>query len=165
MVLADFSTHDFELVATILSDPRMMDELGGVFPPEKIEKAQRHYLASAESEEGWAFTIRPSEGAEAAGLAFLWDRPWRDDVITEIVCQVVPAYQRRGLAAEAALAVIARARAERRCQEIHAFPPEASAAASALCAKLKFAKLDRCDADFAGARLRARHWRLDLFPS
>ena len=162
MVLENFATFDFELVEKILSDPRMMDELGGVFPPEKIEKAQRHYLASSESEEGWVFTIRPSEGAEAAGLAFLWDRPWRDDVITEIVCQVLPAYQRRGLAADAARAVVARARLERRCKSIHAFPPDASAAASALCAKLGFAKLDKCEVDFAGARLRCRHWQLDL---
>ncbi len=165
MRLDDFSTHDFALVEAILSDPRMMDDFGGVFPPEKIEKAQRHYLASCESEEGWVFAIRPSEGAEAAGLAFLWDRPWRDDVITELVCQVVPAYQRRGLAAEAGRAVIARARLESRCKSIHAFPPESSPAAAALCAALGFAKLDRCDADFAGARLRARHWRLNLLES
>jgi len=162
VVLENFSTFDFELVEKILSDPRMMDELGGVFAPEKIEKAQRHYLASSESEEGWVFTIRASPGAEAAGLAFLWDRPWQDDVITELVCQVVPSYQRRGLATEAARAVIARARVEQRCKEVHAFPPEASPAAAALCAKLGFAKLDRCDVDFAGARLRARHWRLSL---
>jgi RimJ/RimL family protein N-acetyltransferase len=162
VILADFSTHDFALVERILSDPRMMDDFGGAFAPEKIEKAQRHYLASSESEEGWAFTIRPAEGAEAAGLAFLWDRPWRDDVITELVCQVLPEYQRRGLATAAALAVIARARLERRCKSVHSFPPEVSSAAAALCAKLGLTRLDRCDVDFAGARLRGRHWRLDL---
>lgn len=124
MILDAFSTHDFELVEKILSDPRMMEDFGGVFPPEKIEKAQRHYLSSSESEEGWVFAIRPSEGAEAAGLAFLWDRPWRDDVITELVCQILPDHQRRGLATAAAQAVIARARAERRCKSVHAFPPE-----------------------------------------
>jgi RimJ/RimL family protein N-acetyltransferase len=162
MVLQDFSTHDFELVERILSDPRIMDDFGGIFAKEKIEKAQRHYLASAESEEGWVFAIRADEGSAAAGLAFLWDRPWRDDVITELVVQILPEFQRRGLAAAAAGAVIARARAERRCKSVHAFPPEASSAAAALCAGLGFAKLDKCDVDFAGARLRARHWRLDL---
>jgi RimJ/RimL family protein N-acetyltransferase len=154
--------NDHELVETLLSDPRVMIDLGGPLTPEKIAKAQKNYVDAVETEEGWVFKIMPDESTDAAGLVFLWDRPWGDGSISEISVQILPAYQGRGLATAASQALMDMARAERRCKSVHAFPPAAGAAAQALCAKLGFRKLERCEVSFAGAPLRCVHWRLDF---
>lgn len=160
--LEDFSLNDLELAATLLGDARVMADLGGALTPEKIAKAQKNYVDAVETEEGWIFKIMTGASADAAGLIFLWERPWGDGTISEIGVQVLPARQGEGLAAAAARALLDKARAEGRCKSVHAFPPAAGAAAQALCAALGFRKLERCEVSFAGAPLRCVHWRLDL---
>lgn len=154
--------NDYALVETLLSDPRVMADLGGPLTPERIAKAQKNYVDAVETEEGWIFKIMPDASTDAAGLVFLWDRPWGEGSIAEISCQVLPARQRAGLAAAAARALIDKARAEGRCKAVHAFPPAANAAAQALCAKLGFRRLERCEVPFAGAPVRCVHWSFEF---
>lgn len=154
--------NDYELVESLLSDPAVMADLGGALDREKIAKAQKNYVDAVETEEGWIQKVMPDESTDAAGLAFLWDRPWGDGAISEISVQILPKRQGEGLATAAALALMERAKAEGRCKSVHAFPPAASAAAQALCAKLGFRKLERCEVPFAGAAVRCVHWRLDF---
>jgi RimJ/RimL family protein N-acetyltransferase len=160
--LEDFSANDYELAAALLSDPRVMDELGGVLPPEEIAKALKNYQDAVETEEGWIFKIMPDASTDAAGLVFLWDRPWGDGEISAVDAMVLPSRRREGLASAALLELMKKAREEGRCKSVHAFPAAASAAAQALCAKLDFRKLERCEVPFAGKPLRCVHWRLDF---
>ena len=162
MRLEDFSANDYELAASLLSDPRAMDELGGALPPDKIEKALKNYQDAVETEEGWVFRIMPDASADAAGLVFLWDRPWGDGEISVVDALVLPGRRREGLAAAALGQLMEKAREEGRCKSVHAFPAAASAAALGLCAKLGFRKLERCEVPYAGKPLRCVHWRLDF---
>jgi RimJ/RimL family protein N-acetyltransferase len=154
--------NDHELVETLLSDPRVMADLGGPMSQDKIVKAMKNYVDAVETEEGWINKIMPDESTDAAGLVFLWDRPWGDGAISEVSVQIHPKHQGHGLATAAVKALMERARAEGRCKSVHAFPPASGAAAQALCAKLGFRKLERCEVPFAGAAVRCVHWRLDF---
>ncbi|MFI5345162.1 MAG: GNAT family N-acetyltransferase [Elusimicrobiota bacterium] len=162
MRLEEFSLNDYELVESLLSNPEVMADLGGPMSQEKTAKAMKNYVDAVETEEGWINKIMPDQSTDAAGLVFLWDRPWGDGAISEVSVQILPKHQGQGLATAAAQALIARALAEGRCKSVHAFPPASSAAAQALCAKLGFRKLERCEIPFAGMSLRCVHWRLDF---
>lgn len=162
MRLQEFSIDDHELVEALLSDPAVMADLGGVLTREKIAQAHKNYVDMAETEEGWIMKIMPDESTDAAGLVFLWDRPWGEETITEVGAQVLAGHQRKGSAAAALKALIARAKAEERCKGVHAFPPAGSEAGQALCASLGFRKLERCEVPFAGKPVRCVHWRLDF---
>lgn len=104
----------------------------------------------------------PDDSTGAAGLVFLWEKPWGEGTISEVSAQVLPKFQRQGFAAAAVRLLMDKAREEHRCRSVHAFPPAAGAAGQALCAALGFRKLERCEAPFAGASVRCVHWRLDL---
>ena len=162
MKLEEFSLNDFELVESLLSSPEVMADLGGPLSQDKIAKAMKNYVDAVETEEGWINKIMPDESSDAAGLVFLWDRPWGDGAISEISVQVLSKHQGHGLATAAAKGIMARALAEGRCKSVHAFPPAGSAAAQALCASLGFRKLERCEIPFAGTAVRCVHWRLDF---
>lgn len=162
MRLEDFSLNDFELAASLLSDPAGMADLGGPLTRDDIAKAMKNFVDAVETEEGWIHKIMPDRSTDAAGLVYLWDRPWGDGAISEISVQILPKHQGQGLAKAAVTAVLARALAEGRCKAVHAFPPAASAAAQGLCGSLGFLKLERCELPFGGKPVRRVHWRLDL---
>jgi hypothetical protein len=44
MRLEDFSMNDHELVTALLSDARVMGDLGGALTPEKIAQAGKNYV-------------------------------------------------------------------------------------------------------------------------
>jgi protein-L-isoaspartate(D-aspartate) O-methyltransferase len=75
---------------------------------------------------------------------------------------VLPEFQRRGVAREAARRLLERVAAEGRWPLVHARCSATSAPSNAICRALGFERLGQQDIEFAGRPLRAWHWRLDL---
>jgi RimJ/RimL family protein N-acetyltransferase len=116
-----------------------------------------------ESGTAWVFKIIPDEAdASVAGTVCLWENSWRGETISEIGWMVLPQLQGRGLGSKAVRAILDKARSERRCDVIHAFPSTSNAPSNAVCRKMGFSRLEECDLEYAGGLLRCNHWRLDL---
>lgn len=157
--LRPYSDADFALTEAMECDPVVMKELGGPMPRAEMPRIHRRRLEFAE-QGGWWFTIL-SDG-QAAGTIGLWDRTWDGEMIVEMGWTLLPAFHGRGLASEAARTVIERARLEKKCSAIHAFPGVTNVPSNAICRKAGFVKLEEADIDYAGRPFRCHHWRLAL---
>lgn len=162
--LEPWSEEDLPLLENLLGDPEMMAHLGGPESREKIALRHRRYLQLPESGTGCMFKIVLSPRSDPVGSIGYWDKIWRGQQIYEIGWSVLPAYQGRGIATQAARAAVARARLERRRHNIHAFPAVANGASNAICRKLGFSLIEACEVEYpAGNLLRVNDWCFDLF--
>ena len=163
MKLLKITLADLALYESIHCDPKMMAHLGGPWPRERMPQKLQRDVEAVESGRSWVFKIIPEGDSEsAAGSVCLWENSWNGELISEIGWMVLPAFQGRGLASEAVRAVLDQARAEKRCDVIHAFPPTSNASSNAISRKMGFSLVEECDLEYAGHVLRCNHWRLDL---
>jgi RimJ/RimL family protein N-acetyltransferase len=160
MELRDITMDDLPLYEGMLTDPRMMTELGGPLPRKGIEQKLRDIVRDVEAGKIWYMTIM--EDGAAAGTVCVWDHDQDGETISEIGWMVAPDHQGRGLAGEAVRYLLDRARSERRWDVIHAFPATTNAPSNAICRKAGFSKIGEADIEYAGRHLRCNHWRIDL---
>jgi RimJ/RimL family protein N-acetyltransferase len=161
MELQLYGDGDMALTEAIECDPVVMAELGGPLPREAIPAIHRKRLPGAVKGTWW-FKIIPEPGGQAAGTIGIWDSKYKGTPIVEMGWTVLPAFQRRGLAGAAARMILDRARAEKRCSSIHAFPGVTNAASNAICRKSGFVLIEECEVEYAGRMLKVNHWRVDL---
>jgi RimJ/RimL family protein N-acetyltransferase len=76
---------------------------------------------------------------------------------------ILPRFQKRGLATQAAREALARATAEKKFPVVHAFPGTTNAPSNALCSRLGFERVEECDIEYQARPLRCNHWRIQLF--
>jgi len=163
MRLRDITMEDLPLYRALLTDPTTMAELGGPLPEDVLEGKLRGIVEQVERGEAWYSVIVPDGSDEGAGTVCLWDHP-DDDIgepISEIGWMVLPSRQGRGLATAATLALLERARAERRGGPIHAFPGVTNGASNAICRKAGFRLVGERSIDYLGRSLRCNHWVLE----
>jgi RimJ/RimL family protein N-acetyltransferase len=160
--LEPWGPDDFGLVEQVMGDPAMTEFLGGPESPEKLAARQRRY---AQPDSGM-FKIVDEETGQAVGSVGFWERDWRGDPVYETGWSVIPAFQGRGIAAEASRQAIELARATGRHRYMHAFPKTANAASNAICRKLGFELLGEYDFEYPpGNPIRCNDWRYDLLRS
>jgi RimJ/RimL family protein N-acetyltransferase len=100
---------------------------------------------------------------EAVGTVGYAERIWQQQVVYEMGWNVLPPFQRRGIAVAAATAAVARARTERKHRYLHAFPSVDNAASNAVCRKAGFSLVGGCDFEFPpGSLMRSNDWYVDL---
>lgn len=137
----------------------MTEFLGGPESPEKLADRQRRY---AEPGSGM-FKIVDTETGDGIGSVGFWEREWKDENVLETGWSVIPAFQGRGIAAEATGQAIELARAAGTHRWMHAFPKVANVASNAICRKLGFELLGEEDFEYPpGTPIRCNDWRLDL---
>jgi RimJ/RimL family protein N-acetyltransferase len=157
--LVAWGKGDLALLERLLGDPRMMEHLGGPETPKKIAERQARY---ERMESGTYKVIDEATGA-AFGWVGFWEREWRDEQVYEIGWSVVPEFQGRGIARSATEQAIELARAEARCDSVHAFPSVENGASNAICARLGFTLLEECEFEYPpGSLMRCNDWRLGL---
>ena len=162
--LVPWSDGDLWVVERILSDPAMMEHLGGAQSREQILDAHSRYLDSGRSGTGGMFTLVVRPDSQVVGNIGYWDKPWRDEVVYEAGWMVFPEYQGRGLASEALAMLIARIRLEHVRRFLHAFPEVGNAPSNALCRRAGFTNLGDLEFEYPpGHPLRCNDWRLDLW--
>ena len=160
--LEPWGPDDFGLVQQIMGDPAMTEFLGGPESPEKLAERQRRY---AQPDSGM-FKIVDEETGQAVGSVGFWERDRRGEAVYETGWSVIPAFQGRGIAAEATRQAIELARATDRHRYMHAFPKTVNAASNAICRKLGFELLGEFDFEYpAGNPIRCNDWRYDLLKS
>lgn len=163
MRLRDITMADLNLYESMLTDPRMMSELGGPLPRDGLAAKLRGIVDDVESGTVWYFVIVPKDdGVSGAGTICVWDHAWNGQTISEIGWMVVPEHQGRGLATEAVRSVLSRARSEGRWGVIHAFPGVDNGPSNAICRKSGFVEIEQLDFEYAGRPIRGNHWVLDL---
>ncbi|HZT12632.1 MAG TPA: GNAT family N-acetyltransferase [Candidatus Baltobacteraceae bacterium] len=157
VALRRWAMDDLRLLHETLGNPAMMEHLGGVESPEQIERRHVRYLNG-----GDMFTVW--EGGSTVGSVGFWEREWRGEDVYEAGWMILPEFAGRGLATQAAVAVISLAREQRRHRFLHAFPSVENIASNAVCRNAGFMNLGECTFEYPkGHWMRCNDWRIDLF--
>jgi len=158
--LEPWGERDLPLLQELLSDPAMMEHLGGPESAEKIAQRQERY----ERPDSKQFKIVDEASGEGVGWVGYWERDWLGEEVYEIGWSVLPAFQGRGIAGSATLQAIALARSEGKRRFLHAYPSVDNGPSNAICRKLGFTLAGPSDFEFPkGSIMRCNDWRLDLF--
>jgi RimJ/RimL family protein N-acetyltransferase len=157
VTLHHWTNDDLWLLKETLGDPAMMQHLGGIESAEQIEQRHLRYVSGRDMFTVW-------EGDAIVGSVGFWERTWRDAAVYEAGWMILPKYAGRGLATQAALAVISLARNEGKHRFLHAFPNVENAASNAVCRNAGFTNLGECTFEYPkGKWMRCNDWRVDLF--
>jgi RimJ/RimL family protein N-acetyltransferase len=147
------------LLQELVGDPTMMEHLGGPEGPTKIRERQARY----ERPDSRQFKIVERASGAGVGWVGYWERDEQGEAVYEAGWSVLPAFQGRGLAADATAQLISRAAAERDRRFLHAFPAVTNGPSNALCRKLGFELLEAREFEYPPGRImRCHDWRLDL---
>ena len=161
--LHGWTAGDLALLEKTVGDAAMMEHLGGPENARQIALRHERYLQKGEREEGGMFTISLDGDSTLVGTVGFWETTWKDEAIYEAGWMVLPAFAGRGIATQAALAIIERARAQHRHRFLHAFPSVSNDASNKVCANAGFLNLGECTFEYPKGRLmQSNDWRVDL---
>jgi RimJ/RimL family protein N-acetyltransferase len=159
--LRPWAQGDLPLLERLVGDPAMMEHLGGPESPEKIADRQRRYERAGTGDR--VFAIVDAATGEKMGWVGYWPRAWRGKDVYEMGWSVLPAFQGRGIARQAAALAIERARSDGGRSLAHAFPSVDNAPSNAVCRRLGFTLVEACEFEYPpGHIMRCNDWRLDL---
>src|SRR5690348_2627391 len=108
--LQPWSDGDLWVVERFLSDPGMMEHLGGPQSRAQILDAHQRFLTTGRSGEGQMFKVVLVPGSDVAGNIGYWYKTWRDELVYETGWMIFPEYQGRGLASQALAILVGRLR-------------------------------------------------------
>ena len=141
----------------------MMEHIGGPLPKEGLAEKLQRDVATTAAGETWVLVIVPDDDpAAAAGTVTVWSHEEHGEQINEIGWMILPPYQGRGIGKAAVRAALDRARAEKRWDVVHAFPPVTNPRSNGMCRTFGFEFVEERDIRFRDRTLRCNHWRLDL---
>ncbi len=163
MSLRDWEKGDLPLLEASMGDPEMTRYLGGPESREQIASRHARYVALAGTGTGHMLVILAGPDHEPVGSVGYWEKEWNGELIFEMGWSVLPAYQGRGIAAQATTIALDRARSEGKHRYVHAFPSVENAASNAICRKVGFTLLGAADFEYPkGHAMRCNDWRFDL---
>jgi RimJ/RimL family protein N-acetyltransferase len=162
LTLRPWSDGDLPLLETLMSDPAVMEHLGGPDSTEQIHQRHQRYLHLPETDHMFVIMLDDS----AVGSIGYWETTVEKQPVYEMGWFVLPASQGHGIATRAGRQVIDHARSDDRYQFMHAFPGVDNPASNAICGKLGFSLIEACEVEYPkGHFMQANNWRLDLFGS
>jgi RimJ/RimL family protein N-acetyltransferase len=160
ITLRPWSDEDLSLLEKLMSDPRVMEHLGGPESHDQILDRHQRYLHLPETNHMYVIVLEDSR----VGNVGYWETTEGDQTVYEMGWMVLPEYQGRGLATRASQLVIDQARANHRHRFMHAFPGADNPASNAICRKLNFSLIESREIEYPkGHMMQANNWRLDLF--
>lgn len=152
-----WANDDLWLLRATLGDPATMQYLGGVESAVQIELRHARFLTGPGMFTVWEYDT-------VVGSVGFWEKTWRSEEVYETGWMILRKYAGRGLATQAALAVVSLAREERKHRFMHAFPNVENAASNAVCRNAGFTNLGEYSFEYpAGHWMRCNDWRIDLF--
>ncbi len=162
--LEPWGPDDLPLLRKLLGDPEMTRYLGGPESEDKLVDRQGRYERLAGTGTGRMFTVVDVDGGSKVGSVGYWDKEWRDGVVYEVGWSVLPAFQGRGIAAEATRLALDAARSDGKRAFVHAFPSVANEASNAICRKVGFTLVEEgLVFEYPpGNLLVCNDWRYDL---
>ena len=161
--LRPWSDGDLWVLERFLSDPGLMEHLGGPQSRAQILDAHQRFLKTGISQDEQMFTVILNPASDVVGNIGYWHKTWRDEPVYETGWMIFPEYQGRGLASQALAILVARLRREHTRRYLHAFPSVANGPSNAICRKQGFVNLGECEFEYPpGHHMRCNDWRLDL---
>ncbi|MEU3778418.1 GNAT family N-acetyltransferase [Streptomyces sp. NPDC032472] len=138
----------------------MTEHLGGPETEEQLLARHRRYV---DLERGRMYRVVLADCGDTVGSIGFWERAWRDGVVWETGWGVLPEFQGRGIAAEAARAVTQAARAAGEHRYLHAFPSVDHPASNSVCRRAGFELLGAVKFEYPkGCWIDSNDWRVDL---
>ena len=160
ILLEPWTPGDLWLLRRI-NEPAMTEFTGGPEPEEKALKRFERYVAAKTPKER---VFKIVAGTEIMGSIGFWEMEWKGASVYETGWAVLPEFNGRGVATEAARAIIEAARAEKRHRFLVAFPKTVHAASNAICRKAGFTLVGGCEFEYPkGTRIRCNEWRVELW--
>lgn len=157
--LVPWAEGDFWLLERTNS-PEMTAHLGGPESEEKLVARHRRYV---ELSSGRMYRVALVESGETVGSVGFWERTWQDCAIWETGWGILPEFQGRRLAAQAARAVMKEARAAGGHRYLHAFPSVEHTASNTVCRRAGFTLLGQAEFEYPkGHWITSNDWRFDL---
>jgi RimJ/RimL family protein N-acetyltransferase len=157
--LRPWRTTDTSLMAA-LNSPVMTEHTGGPEADEKLSQRLQRYADP--KGDGAMFVIENSRGEQLGSIGF-WTREWQGKRVYETGWAVLPEFQGRGVASDAARLVIQRAAAAGGATELHAYPRIDHPASNATCRKARFRLVGEVDFEYPpGNHIRSNDWMVDL---
>ncbi len=147
-----------------INTPEMTKYLGGPETSAQLLRRHQRYLEAATMPVVRVFKIVQRPDYIPVGQVCYWERTWYEQPVWESGWGVLPAYQGQGIASQAVILLLEKARSEKEHRFVHAFPAVENTASNGLCQKLGFSKLEECDFEYPpGNWLRCNDWQFDLF--
>jgi RimJ/RimL family protein N-acetyltransferase len=159
MRLRDVTAEDGPLFERTLCDDEMMRHLGGVITREAALETMQRQLDLAAAGRALASVVVSDEGDDV-GSVCLWLHAGTDTPRSEMGWMVLPAFQGRGFATAAVLALLDRAAAAGEWGDVHAYPAVANAASNAICRATGFELVGTVDVEYQGRPLRCNDWAI-----
>jgi RimJ/RimL family protein N-acetyltransferase len=151
--------EDLALLELCVGEESMMRHLGGPESAQKIAERQARYERPGSDQ----FKIAVLPSGERAGWVGFWEREWQGEQVYEIGWAVIPRFHGLGLAAAAAREAISAAAAPAAHRFVHAYPGIENAPSNAVCRRLGFTLLGRCEVEYPpGSSMQCNDWRLEL---
>ncbi|MEU1016882.1 MULTISPECIES: GNAT family N-acetyltransferase [unclassified Streptomyces] len=132
--LAPWSEEGGPALLARFNTPEMTAHLGGPETPEKLAERHLRYLRLGDKGRMFRITL----DGETAGSIGYWETTWQGETVWETGWGVLPEFQGRGVAADAARLIIREARAADRHAFLHAFPATDNGASNGVCRKAGF---------------------------
>ncbi|WP_442600634.1 GNAT family N-acetyltransferase [Paenibacillus sp. KN14-4R] len=146
-----------------LNIPEMLEHLGGTETEEQVIKRNMRYSEIGQTGKGRMFSIEIWPDLIQVGNIGYWEGQWENETVYEMGWGVLPAFQGKGIASQAALAAIAQAKIESKQKYLHAFPSVHNPSSNAMCRKLNFEFVSECDFEYPKDNwMKCNNWRLDL---
>ncbi|WP_371661668.1 GNAT family N-acetyltransferase [Streptomyces sp. NBC_00280] len=159
VLLEPWSEGDFWLLQRN-NTPEMTEHVGGPETDEKLVARHKSYLGPGP---GQMYRVTSVDSGETVGSIGFWERAWRTGTVWETGWGVLPEFQGRGIAAEAARAVIDAARAAGLHQYLHAFPSVDHSASNSVCRRAGFELLGAVEFEYPkGHWITSNDWRVNL---
>ncbi|HEV2225531.1 MAG TPA: GNAT family N-acetyltransferase [Nitrososphaerales archaeon] len=164
VAIRPYAEDDLRILERTLTDPRMMNHLGGPENDDKLRGRHKKFVAmSLDPSLGCMFVI--VAGGEDVGTVGYWERDQEGGVVWETGWMVVPEFQRRGIATESMQLLIKNVAQLDRHRYLYAFPSVENLPSNAICRRLGF-ELEKEEAfeypPGSGKVMRCNNWRLDL---
>jgi RimJ/RimL family protein N-acetyltransferase len=163
--LRPYVDADRWLTEAIETNPVMMADLGGPLPADEIPGVHQRRLDGMAEDRVWYFVVELEPSGPVVGSICLWSDRVPGGFRSEAGWAILHEFQGRGLATEALRQLIARAAADGRWGDIHAFPGVTNGPSNAVCRKSGFTNVGEETVEYAGRRLRCNHWVLETGPS
>jgi RimJ/RimL family protein N-acetyltransferase len=157
--LVPYTDADLWLTEALETDARVMAELGGPWPVERIPDIHRRRLEHI-ARGAWYLKVVPEPGGQAVGAVGVWHSELNGQDFSEMAWMILPEHQGRGHASAAVRQLLERIRADGSWGDVHAFPGATNAPSNAICRKFGFELLGEEDVDYGDRTLRCNHWVL-----
>ncbi len=163
LTLRPWTAADLAVLDRTIGNPQMMTYLGGPESPDALVRRHERYLALASSGAGEMFTIAFGPDFDTAGTTGYWQREWNGTDVYETGWQVFTEFAGRGIATQAALAIVSLLRKKSARRFLHAYPSIENIASNRVCEKAGFEKIGEVRGEYPKGRfMTVSDWRYDL---